>query len=76
MVDKIAEESIEITVTEMIVMIEVGIGLERGCFPESMTIIELGVQAIGDQGQDLKCARAQSISQCVDAGQLNVPPWQ
>ena len=38
----------------MIVMIEVGIGLEKGHFPEIMTIIELGVQAIVDQGQDLE----------------------
>ena len=25
---------------------------------------------------DIMCARAQSISQCVDAGQLNIPPQQ
>ena len=25
---------------------------------------------------DFQCARAQSISQCVDGGQLNVPPQQ
>ena len=31
-------------VTEMTVMIEVGIGLEKGCFLEIMTIIELGVK--------------------------------
>ena len=51
MVDKTADESIKITVTEMIVMIvmiEVGIGLEKGHFPEIMTIMELGVQAIVD----------------------------
>ena len=29
-----------------------------------------------DLGLCATCARAQSISQCVDAGQLNVPPWQ
>ena len=51
---KAAEESIEITVIKMIVMKEVGIGLEKGHFPETMTVIELGVQAIVDQGQDLE----------------------
>ena len=35
-------------------MTEVGIGLEKDCFPGTMTIIELGVQAIVDQGQDLE----------------------
>ena len=54
MIDKTTEESIEITVTEMIVMIEVGIGIEKGLFPEIMTIIKLGVQAIVDHGQDLE----------------------
>ena len=54
MADKTAEENIEITVIEMIVMIEVGIGLEKGCFPEIMAVTELGVQAIVDQGQDLQ----------------------
>ena len=54
MVDKTAEESIEITVTEMTVVIEVGIGLEKGWFPEIMTIIELGVKATVDQSQDLE----------------------
>ena len=35
-------------------MTEVGIGLEKGCFPEIMAVIELGEQAIVDQGQDLE----------------------
>ena len=35
-------------------MIEVGIGLEKGHFLESMAVIGLGVQAIVDQGQDLE----------------------
>ena len=35
-------------------MAEVGIGLEKGCFPEIMAVTELGVQAIVDQGQDLE----------------------
>ena len=38
----------------MIFMTEVGIGLEKGIFLEIMTVIELGVQAIVDQGQDLE----------------------
>ena len=54
MADKIAEENIETTIIGMIVMIEAGIDLEKGSFPEVMTIIELGVQAIVDQGQDLQ----------------------
>ena len=36
---------------EMIVMAEVGTGLERGHFPEIMAIIELEVQATVDPGQ-------------------------
>ena len=54
MADKTAEENIEITVIGMIVMSEVGIGLEKGHFPEIMAVIELGVQVIVDQGQDLE----------------------
>ena len=54
MADKTAEENIEMTVIGMIVMTEVGIGLEKGCFPEIMAVIQLGVQAIVDQGQDLE----------------------
>ena len=53
MADKTVE-NIEITVIGMIVMTEVGIGLEKGCFPEIMTVIEIGVQAIVDQVQDLE----------------------
>ena len=36
----------------MTVMIEAGTGLERGHFPEIMTIIELEVQATVDPDQD------------------------
>ena len=54
MADKTAEENIEIIVIGMIVMTEVGIGLEKGHFPEIMAVIELGLQAIVDQGQDLE----------------------
>ena len=51
MVDKIVEESTEKTI-RITVMIEAGTGLEKGCFPEIMAIIELKVQAIVDPGQD------------------------
>ena len=54
MEDKTAEDSIEVTVIEVTVMTEVGIGLEKGHFPEIMAVIELGVQVIVDQGQDLE----------------------
>ena len=46
MADKTVEENTKITAIEMTVMIEADIGLEKGCFPEIMTIIELEVQAI------------------------------
>ena len=51
--DKIAEESIKI-ITEMKVMIEaeMGTGLEKGHFPETLVVIEIGVQAIVGPGQD------------------------
>ena len=54
MEDKAVEESIEVTATEEIVMIEVGIGLEKGHFSKIMAIIELGAQATVGQGQDLE----------------------
>ena len=54
MAEKTAEENTGIKVIEMIVMTEVGIGLEKGHFPEIMAVIELVVQAIVDQGQDLE----------------------
>ena len=50
MVDKTARESTE-TTTEMTVMVGVGTGAERSCFPENMAIIELEAQAIVDPGQ-------------------------
>ena len=49
MVDKIVEENIE-TIIEMTVMTEAGTGLEKGHFPEIMTTIEIGVQAIVGPG--------------------------
>ena len=48
--DRVAEERIG-TITEMTGMIEAGTGLERGCFPETITI-EIGVQAKVGPGQD------------------------
>ena len=55
MVDKTAEENIEITI-EMTVLIEAGTGLETGHFPEIMAIIELEAQAKVDPGQDPELA--------------------
>ena len=54
MEDKTVEESIRITLTGMTIMTEVGIGLEKGHFQGTMTVIELGVWAIVDWGQDLE----------------------
>ena len=54
MEDKAVEESIEVIIIEVIATIEVGIGLENVHFPETMTAIELGVQATVGQGQDLE----------------------
>ena len=51
MVDNRAEEGSEIAM-EMTVMTEAGTGLEKGCFPEIMEIIELEAQATVDFGQD------------------------
>ena len=49
--DRIVEESIG-TITEMTVMIEAGTGLEKGSFPEAITTIETGIQAIVGPGQN------------------------
>ena len=51
--DKIAEDSIEI-ITEMKVMTgaEMETGLEKGHFPETFMVIDIGVQAIVGPGQD------------------------
>ena len=53
MTDKTAEESIEI-ITEMKVMTgaEMGPGLEKGHFPETLVAIEIEVQAIVGPDQD------------------------
>ena len=42
------------TITEMTGMIEAGPGLEKGHFPETVTTIEIGVQAVVGPGQDLE----------------------
>ena len=55
MVDKTVEENIEIAIG-MTVMTKAGTGLERGCFPEIMAIIELEVQGKVDPGQDPELA--------------------
>ena len=41
MEDKTAEESIKVIIIEVVAMIEVGIGLEKGHFSETMTTIEI-----------------------------------
>ena len=51
MTDRIVEENIE-TITEMTVMIGAGTGLGKGNFPEAITTIGIGVQAIVGPGQD------------------------
>ena len=50
------KENIEVGI-EMTVMIEAETGLERGCFPEIMAIIELEVQAKVDPGQGPEVAQ-------------------
>ena len=54
MENKTVEESIGITLIEMTVMTEVGIGLEKGHFPGTVIVTELRVQTIVDRGQDLE----------------------
>ena len=54
MEDKAAEKSIEVIIIDVVVMMEIGLGLEEGHFPESMTAIELEVQTTVGQGQDLE----------------------
>ena len=56
MVDKTVEESIE-TAIEMTVMTEAGTGLEKGHFPEIMTVKELEVESIVDPGQNPELAQ-------------------
>ena len=53
MTDRITKESIE-TITEMKVIAEtkIGTGLEEGHFPETLVVIEIGVQAIAGPSQN------------------------
>ena len=53
-VDRIAGESIEIIIIEIVVIAEAGIGLERDYFQEILVVIELEVQATVNQGQGLE----------------------
>ena len=53
-VDKPAGDIIGTIVIEIVVIIEIGIGLERDHSQEIMAVMELEVQAIVDQGQDLE----------------------
>ena len=55
-VDKTVEESTDVA-TEMTVMTEAATGLEKGCFPEIMAIIELETRATVDPGQDPELAK-------------------
>ena len=51
-IDKIAEGSIEMIIIGIVVTIKAGIGPERDHSQETITVIELEVQAIVGQGQD------------------------
>ena len=55
MEDKIIEEDIEMI--EIMIIIEAGIGQEKGHFQEIMVTVELGVQVTVGQGQDLELAQ-------------------
>ena len=46
--DKIAEESTEMIIIEIVAMIEMGIGPERDCSQENIAVTELEVQAVVD----------------------------
>ena len=48
---QIEEESTEVIIG-MKVMTEAGTGLEKGCFPEAITAIEIEVQALVGPGWD------------------------
>ena len=55
MENKIIEKHTEMT--EIMIIIEAGIGQEKGYFQEIMVAIELGIQVTVDQGQDLEVAQ-------------------
>ena len=51
--DKMGEESIEIIIKmKVMAEAEMGTGLERGHFPETLVAIDIGVQATVGPGQD------------------------
>ena len=47
-IDKTAEESTEIIIIEIVVIVEIGIGLERDHSQEIMAVIDLEAQAVVD----------------------------
>ena len=57
MEDKIIEEDIEMI--KIMIIIEAGIGQEKGHFQEIMVTVELRVQVTVDQGQDLELAQTE-----------------
>ena len=64
------EESIE-AITEITLMIEVGRGLEKGCFPEAIiTIIEIGVQTIEGPGQDQEQVQIETEYNVISVGNM------
>ena len=69
MVDKTVEENIE-TAIEMTVITEAGTGLERGCFPEIMAIVELKLQAKVDSVQDLELKQIGTEFIVISAGNM------
>ena len=54
----------------MTVMIETGTGLEKCCFPENMTTIELEEQATVDQDQDLEQVQIGIESDVISVGNM------
>ena len=54
----------------MTVMIEAGTGLEKGHFPEAITKIEIGVQAIVSPGQDQEQAQMQTEYDVISVGNV------
>ena len=69
MADRIVEESIEI-ITEIKVMIEAGISLEKGHFPEAVTIIGIGVQVIVSPGQDQEQVQIETKYVVISVGNM------
>ena len=68
-VEKSVEENIEAAI-EMTVITEAGTGLEKGCFPEIMAIIELEVQATVDLGEDPELAQTGIEFNAISVGNM------